>query len=214
MQSGVRQGVKASPHQWGVRATLRPLSDTYRRSGRSPGSRGAVSGHAEGPEYERADQDPRRHCKAQEPPGHLTALAAPGEDLTDDLSHRGELQQDLQRRSAGRQRAGRQVLHVHVASGHADRGQRGGGYQHRVDACSPPPGVMKRSDQEDESEGGNPDALEDAQGTRLETEPVLRVQGVGEKRDTRAETREIDQSTIVEHARIVLDWRRFGINSL
>jgi hypothetical protein len=106
------------------------------------------------------------------------------------------------------------MLHIDVASGYADRGQSGGGYQHRVYARSPTPGVMERRDQEDESQRGNPDALEDAQGTRLETEPVLRVQGVGEKRDTRAETREIDQSTILEHARIVLDWRRFGINSL
>ena len=106
------------------------------------------------------------------------------------------------------------MLHVYVASGHADGGQRGGGYQHRIDPRSPPPGVMKRSDQEDESEGGNSDALEDAQGTRLEPEPVLRIEGIGQKGDTGAETREIDQSTIVEHARIVLDWRRFGINSL
>ena len=106
------------------------------------------------------------------------------------------------------------MLHVYVASGYTDRGQSGGAYEYRIYACSPTPGVMKRSDQEYESEGGNPDALEDAQGTRLEAEPVLRIERIGQKGDTPAETREIDQPAIVEHAPIVLEWRRFGINSL
>jgi hypothetical protein len=56
---------------------------------------------------------------------------------------------------------------------------------------------MERRDQEHDPQGCRTDTLKDAQRTRFETEVVLRVKGVGEQRDAREETRQVDQTAIV-----------------
>src|SRR3954468_11563258 len=65
-------------------------------------------------EAQRTDQDPRRHGKAEEPPVHLLTLATARQNLADYFGHRRELQQHIERRTARRDRSGRQTLHVEV----------------------------------------------------------------------------------------------------
>jgi hypothetical protein len=59
---------------------------------------------------------------------------------------------------------------------------------------------MKPCDQEHHAQGGDADALEDTQRTRLEPELVLRVVGVPEERNASNEACEIQQSAIRRHA--------------
>jgi hypothetical protein len=73
---------------------------------------------------------------------------------------------------------------------------------------------MEGRQQEHDAQRRDSDALKDTQGTRLEAEPVLAIEGVGEKRDARAKASEIDQPGVLQHATIVLERRDVGINSL
>ena len=81
------------------------------------------------------------------------------------------------------------MLHVHVASRDADGRQRRDGDQHRVDVRAPAPRVMQRGDQEHDAQRDDADALEDAQRTGIQAQLVLRIEGVGEQRRRRRESR-------------------------
>jgi hypothetical protein len=58
---------------------------------------------------------------------------------------------------------------------------------------------MKSCDQEYDAQRRNSNALKDAQGTGLEAQLILGVEGIGQERDARAEAREVQNSTIFEH---------------
>src|ERR1700761_8594751 len=143
-----------------------------------------VGEHAHPAQAHGPDQNPRGHGHPQKFPVDLTALAAARENLSDDLGHRRELQQHVQRRATGRYGSGRKTLYVKGTYSHAGCRQRRGGNQHGVNRGPPPSRIVEPANQEYDAEGCNSDPLEDTQGTRLKAELVLRVVRIREKGDT------------------------------
>jgi hypothetical protein len=97
------------------------------------------------------------------------------------------------------------MLHVDVARRDADRSQSRRGYQYGVDRGTPASGVVQGRDQEDDPQRSDTDALENTQRTWIQPQLELRIKGIGQQCGTGAESGEIDQATILEHAKIVND---------
>src|SRR5882762_9080852 len=69
---------------------------------------------------------------------------------------------------------------------------------------------MQRRNQEHDPQRRNGNSLENAQGTGLETEPVLGVVGVGQEGHAGCKAGEIGQATIFNHTGIVFYCRNLG----
>ena len=81
---------------------------------------------------------------------------------------------------------------------HTDRRERRNPYEKGIYVSAPPSGMMKRRDEENDPNRSKTDALKDAQGTRVETQLVLRVERVSEQSDTGGKACEIDQPPVIQ----------------
>ncbi len=88
------------------------------------------------------------------------------------------------------------MLHVDVARRDPDSRKCREANQHRIRARPPPLRVMQSGYQEHDAKCGNRNSLKDAQRARLQTEVVLRVQGVGQERNASQEATEIRETSI------------------
>ena len=100
------------------------------------------------------DQHPGRHGEAEEAPVHLRRTPrCPVSTLRITCAHRHELQQHRERGAAGRQRPGRQALHVQMPGGDPDGEQRRHADERRIGARAPRPrGSCTAGDQEHHAE--------------------------------------------------------------
>src|SRR5258708_10974639 len=159
-----------------------------------------VRTHPERAERQRPDRHPRRHRKSEEAPGHLAALAAPGQDLGYHLPEGRELEQHGEGRTAGGERPGREALHVEMARRHAEGRERRQAGEHRVEIAPAAPRVVQRRAEEYQAEDGETNALEDTERAWIQPQAELRLKSVPEERRARGKAGEIAQTAVDSHA--------------